>query len=244
MFSVVETGLRPVSTLSMSPTKHLFPTCPLCSNPSVGPLQGDTARTYLHCPMCHLAFAHPDSYLSRAEEFKRYELHNNDPEDGRYRAFLGKLHKPVTERLSKKSRGLDFGSGPGPLLKLMFEEQGHEMSIYDTFYAPDNQVFNKRFDFITSSETVEHLQHPLEELDRLWGCLKPGGILGIMTSIYFEDIDFQNWYYIRDDTHVVFFAPRTFEWLAQRWEAKLEFIGDSVVILKKSSHNKDSPGWD
>ncbi|MEA3287077.1 MAG: class I SAM-dependent methyltransferase [Candidatus Marinimicrobia bacterium] len=190
--------------------------------------------------MCDLVFAHPDSYLSPEEEFKRYQQHNNDSEDPRYRSFLGKLQKPMAKRLTSKSSGLDFGSGPGPLLKKMFEEQGHKMSIYDVFYAPDMAVFETNYNFITSSETVEHLQQPLLELDRLWHRLKPDGILGIMTGIHYKDIDFKNWYYIRDETHVVFFSPKTFEWLAQYWDANLDFIGDSVVIFQKTSGSATS----
>ncbi len=216
-----------------TPARKLFPACPFCSNPSVGPFHSDSKRDYLHCPLCDLVFAHPDSYLSQAEEFKRYEQHNNDPEDPRYRSFLNKLQKPVVKHLAPHSSGLDFGSGPGPLLMKLFEEQGHEMSIYDVFYAPNTAVFEASYDFITTSETVEHLQQPMLELERLWRCLKPGGILGIMTGIHYDDIDFKNWYYIRDETHIVFFSPKTFKWLAQFWSAKLEFVGDNVVILQK-----------
>jgi 2-polyprenyl-3-methyl-5-hydroxy-6-metoxy-1,4-benzoquinol methylase len=191
--------------------------------------------------MCDLVFVHPDSYLSSAEEFKRYEQHNNDPDDPRYRSFLSKLQKPVAKHLAPGSSGLDFGSGPGPLLKQMFEEQGHNMAFYDTFYAPDIAVFEASYDFITTSETVEHLQKPRQELERLWSCLKPGGILGIMTGVHYTDIDFKNWYYIRDETHVIFFSPKTFKWLAQLWGSELEFVGDSVILFKKALVQNDNP---
>jgi len=107
------------------------------------------------------------------------------------------------------------------------------MSIYDTFYAPDPSVFEKQYDFITISETVEHLHRPLDELDRLWACLIPGGYLGVMTGILHDSINFSDWHYIRDDTHVVFFTPGSFEWLAQHWESSLELLGDRVVIFRK-----------
>ncbi len=226
--------MRPASTdIFMSLDKQLHPSCPLCSNLSTIPFHHDATRNYLHCSICDLIFAHPDHYLTRAEEFSRYEYHNNDLEDPGYRSFLTKLFAPMNNRISPKSSGLDFGSGPGPLLKIMFEEQGHSMSIYDTFYAPESIVFNQSYDFITTSETVEHLQRPLDELDQLWACLKAGGLLGIMTGIIYEHIEFSTWHYIRDDTHVVFFSPRTFKWLAQHWGAELEFSGENVVLFKK-----------
>ena len=216
--------------------------CPLCSNPDTSAYHSDQARDYLHCPVCELVFAHPDSRLDRAEEFKRYELHQNDLDDLHYRAFLQKMCDPMLNRITEHSSGLDFGSGPGPLLKLMFEEKGHHMCHYDTFYAPDQDVFKTSYDFITATEVVEHLHQPMEELDRLWACLKPAGFFGIMTSLNMADLDFSSWHYIKDETHVVFWAPNTMIWLASRWGAHLEIIGNSVAIFQKT--NDTEPGED
>ncbi|MBT3229166.1 MAG: class I SAM-dependent methyltransferase [Candidatus Marinimicrobia bacterium] len=208
--------------------------CPLCSNPNTSYFHSDQFREYLHCPICDLVFAHPDSHLSRDEEFKRYEFHQNDLEDSRYRNFLQKMSEPMLNRIAEHSSGLDFGSGPGPLLKLMFEERGHHMSLYDTFYAPGHDVFKDSYDFITATEVVEHLHRPLEELDRLWDCLKPTGFFGVMTSLRLPALDFSTWHYIKDETHVVFFSPQTMHWLARRWGGQIEVIGDSVVVFQKS----------
>ena len=217
-----------------------LPPCPLCSHPDTSHYHSDAFREYLHCPICDLVFAHPDSHLSREEEFKRYELHENDIESTDYRNFLQKMSEPMIKRIATKSSGLDFGSGPGPLLKIMFEEQGHSMAHYDTFYAPEQSVFETRYDFITTTEVAEHLHKPAEELDRLWACLKPQGFLGIMTSLRMPDIDLGSWHYIKDETHVVFFSPETMTWLAKRWGAKLEIIGNSVVVFQKGDGTKPS----
>ena len=45
-----------------------------------------------------------------------------------YRKFLSRMFKPMMERIEPDSYGLDFGSGPGPTLNLMFEEEGHTVS--------------------------------------------------------------------------------------------------------------------
>ena len=215
--------------------------CPLCSFPETSAYHSDATRQYLHCPKCELVFAHPDSHLSREEEYQRYQYHENDINDVRYRQFLQKMSEPMLSRIASPSSGFDFGSGPGPLLKLMFEEQGHSMSHYDTFYAPEEDVFNNVYDFITATEVAEHLHKPMNELDRLWACLKPGGYFGIMTSMRIPDLDFTSWHYIKDDTHVVFFAPQTMHWLADRWEAELEIIGNSVTIFQKAPNQDSNP---
>lgn len=157
--------------------------CPLCTSENAARFHNDKRREYLLCPTCHLIFVPPEHHLSAEDEKAQYDLHENSPEDPAYRQFLGRLLRPMQERIAPKSQGLDFGSGPGPTLSVMFEEIGHSMSIYDHFYAQDLSVLDKPYDFITATEVVEHLHYPGKELDRLWACLKPGGHLGIMTKL-------------------------------------------------------------
>ena len=59
------------------------------------------------------------------------------PMIARYREFLSRLeHPPNVPKLPAAAEGLDFGSGPGPTLSVMLEEQGYRMSLYDPFFAP------------------------------------------------------------------------------------------------------------
>lgn len=191
----------------------------------------DYSRDYFMCTNCHLIFVNPDQRLDPAEEKSRYDMHENDPDDSGYRKFLSRLFKPMAERINPESYGLDFGSGPGPTLHLMFEEEGHTVRIYDPFYADDPSVFDDRYDFITTTETAEHLFDPLMELDRLWNCLKPEGHLGIMTKRHRGREHFKEWHYKNDDTHVVFFHEDTFRWLGRRWKSEPEFLRSDVVIF-------------
>lgn len=190
-------------------------------------------RPFHQCPTCSLIFVPPAHFLSATDEKKQYDFHQNDPADLRYRRFLSRLFLPMQERLSPNSLGLDFGSGPGPTLSLMFEEVGHRVAIYDPFYAPESDVFNQTYDFITSSEVVEHLHNPKRELNRLWSLLKPGGTLGIMTKLAISQATFANWHYKNDPTHVSFFSRETFNWLAAQWQAELEFFHKDVILLYK-----------
>lgn len=54
----------------------------------------------------------PKDRLKSDDEKGRYDLHNNDVNDAGYRKFLSRLADPIDERVSKMSRGLDFGCGP------------------------------------------------------------------------------------------------------------------------------------
>ena len=131
------------------------------------------------------------------------------------------------------SCGLDFGCGPGPTLSVMFEEAGFSMAVYDRFYADDRQVLNRKYDFVTASEVVEHLRDPGRDLNMLWTLLKPGGYLGIMTKQVVDRKAFSQWHYIHDPTHVCFFSPATFQWLAGLWQAELQIIAKDVIVFRK-----------
>ena len=84
----------------------------------------DRARRYLECPDCGLVSADPASHLSPEDERAIYDLHQNDPADARYRAFLARLADPLRAKLAPGMRGLDFGCGPGPVLSIMLREAG------------------------------------------------------------------------------------------------------------------------
>ncbi len=180
-----------------------------------------------------MVFVLPDQFLSPEAEKAVYDQHQNSPDDVAYRHFLGRLFEPVSQRIAPHSTGLDFGSGPGPTLSVMFTEAGHTMRIYDPFYAPDTTPFQQHYDFITTSEVAEHLHQPRQELDRLWSCLKPKGVLGIMTKRVEDQAAFSLWHYKNDPTHVCFFSMETFAWLAAYWGAELTVCGKDVVVFRK-----------
>ena len=209
-------------------------TCPLCEASEGIPFYQDI-REYFRCPGCSLIFVLPHQFLSPEVEKATYDDHENSAEDPRYRRFLGRLFTPLSQRLAPGSDGLDFGSGPGPTLSVMFEEAGHSMEIYDPFYAPEITPLQQQYDFITASEVVEHLHHPRRELDRLWSCLKPSGSLGIMTKRVTDQNAFSKWHYKDDRTHVSFFSIETFRWLANYWHAKLTVPEKDVVLFAKAA---------
>ena len=215
--------------------------CPLCTSSEIKLFFQDKRRSYWRCDNCQLTFVPEQYFLSEAAEKSEYDLHLNDPADQGYRKFLSRLFIPLQELLPPQSHGLDFGSGPGPTLSVMFEEFGHKMTIYDKFYADLPERLKQHYDFITATEVVEHLHRPRKELNQLWKSLKPNGYLGIMTKLARDRNAFANWHYKNDLTHVLFFSHTTFNWLAEQWHAELTFIGNDVIILKHSSSHEQTP---
>ena len=214
-------------------------TCPLCNHtPSQDFYQG-RLRKYLRCPVCALIFVAREYLLSPKDERARYDLHENDPQDPGYRNFLSKLVTPLLEQLGLPPlSGLDFGSGPGPALAMMLEEQGYNISLYDPYYAPQPEVLEHTYDFVTCTETMEHFYTPGKEWDILVKLVKPGGLLGVMTKLIDEPEKFPDLHYTKDDTHVSFFSRRTFSFLAKKDRLAVEFFCDNVVLFSKPEVTK------
>ena len=208
--------------------------CPLCTHPETHRFYADSDRAYFSCQVCDLIFVERDALLNPLEEKARYDLHDNDPDNTGYREFLSQLAQPLINRLGPAPlKGLDFGSGPGPTLTIMLAEQGHAMRIYDPFYAPNPQVLEEIYDFVTCSETIEHFHTPCVEWDLLVNLVKPGGWLGIMTLMHPKLIDFPDWYFKNDLTHVSFFSQKTFKFLAHRDGLHITIINDNVILFHK-----------
>ncbi|MEA1890832.1 MAG: class I SAM-dependent methyltransferase [Pseudomonadota bacterium] len=209
--------------------------CPLCLSEDTEIYYTEPVRDYYQCHSCHLVFV-PYSFLLSAEQEKAiYDCHQNSPDDEAYRDFLRRLFEPMRVELEAGSHGLDFGAGPGPTLSVMFDEAGFNMVIYDHFYANQPGVFDTVYDFITATEVMEHLHAPGREFERLWRHLKPGGLLGIMTRCLPDRDDFAGWHYKNDPTHVCFYSPGTFNWLAGKWGAEVSYPADDVVLFRKAN---------
>ena len=213
--------------------------CPLCS--SVGSeffTDPKNSTVYFRCNHCELAWMHPDFRVHSEDELAHYKRHNNNPDDPRYRAFLNNLWHPLKEQLVTGAEGLDYGSGPGPTLHLMAQDDGFNCEHYDPYFHPKEAALQKSYDFITCSETAEHFYNPNKEFSLLAKLLKPGGWLGIMTTRYDANTDFQNWHYRHDTTHVAFYADRTFDIIATRFDFDLVKILSNRVVLLKNAPNR------
>ena len=208
--------------------------CPLCNSNLTESFYRDSYREYLKCSDCDFVFVPKIYHLSEEDERTRYDSHNNNSEDDRYRNFLSQLLDPLLEKIPKNTSGLDFGSGPGPTLSLMLEECGHSVDLYDKFYAKNDVVFENQYDFITASEVVEHLSQPLVELSRLMSLLKSNGVFAIMTQILTPQIDFNQWYYKNDPSHIGFFSEKALNFLGENWQSELYVISERVVVFKKN----------
>jgi hypothetical protein len=224
--------------LNLPLTPHLTPlACPLCeSNSSSVYYESPQSKTYYHCNGCDLRFLHPDHRLNAEDEKVRYQSHNNsesNPHFDDYLNFLNPIINLIQQNHFQSSIGLDFGSGPNPVLANRLRTLGYRMNTYDPYFSTDRSVLNQKYQFITCTEVAEHFYHPRYEFETLKTLLNSGGCIAIMTHLYTPKIDFKNWYYLRDQTHVVFYSEKTFNWIKSALKfQKAQIISDRLVLLR------------
>jgi len=206
--------------------------CPLCGCPDLSQYHKDRFREYLRCGECGLIHVPEKYHVSRDKEKCRYDLHKNSGDDEGYRRFLMKLVDPLAARLDKGASGLDYGSGPTPVLVSMLEEKGFKVEKYDPFYAADVSVLGRRYDFLMCCETIEHFSNPRLEWERFIKLVRKGGWIGIMTQLTDGSKDFAHWHYINDETHIGYYSKKTFQWLDRKYGVKVFFEGMSVVLCQ------------
>lgn len=208
--------------------------CPVCTTMAEHFLTVDM-RAYFRCALCAARFLDPAMHPARGDEYAHYLHHENHPGDPGYRQFLSKLADPLLVQLSAESQGLDYGCGPGPALAYMLREAGHQVAIYDPFFAPDPAMLDDSYDFVTCTEVAEHFHDPRKDFARLRDMIRPGGFLAVLTCFQDDDARFADWHYRNDPTHVVFYRADTFHYLAALWGWQINIPAKDVVLLRRPS---------
>lgn len=207
--------------------------CLLCNKTDTILYFKDKDRTFCKCLTCGSVFLDPSSLPNTLEEQKRYLQHENNIEDKGYLKFVTPLIETVTSKMDKNSLGLDFGSGPTPIIALLLSELGYEIKKYDPFFYNKPEVFNLKYNFIVCCEVIEHLHSPLKEFKKLYASLKSGGILFCMTDLLPSKSKFGNWYYKNDFTHVIFYSQENLEWIKNTCGFKSLKITNRIITFIK-----------
>lgn len=202
--------------------------CPLCQ---VSPLRSFQTNAFLRCENCHLILKTRELWPTLEAERARYQQHQNAPTNKGYLQFLEPVISLAMTEVPPGSRGLDYGSGPNPVLADELKRKGFEMTTYDPFFQPSEptDVF---FDFVTCTEAIEHFFEPRKELNRIFTLLRPKGVFILMTEQFQEGLTLKDWYYTRDTTHVMFYSPRTLAWIAGQFRKNLHFLNQRLVIFR------------
>lgn len=211
--------------------------CTLCHSDNLKAFHRDEKRswTYFVCEECDFVFRDPESYLKPTDEKARYETHNNSIENEGYVKFLSPSVEILLPHLKEGDEGLDYGSGPGPILDTLFERKGFKVSNYDPHFQPNEEVLKKTYDFVTCTEVFEHFYEPNFEMRKISELVKPGGFLVIMSEHRRDPEHFAGWGYRTDNTHVCFLNDESLYFICERWDYELLSSDGRLSLLRKNS---------
>lgn len=193
-------------------------------------------KIWTHCENCFLYQQDISSLPSQEEEKKRYQEHNNEPEDANYINYLKNSTELLKPHLESHWIGLDYGCGPGPGMKPALGKHVHDVHYYDPIFFPDTTLKNSFYDFITCIEAAEHFYKPKKSLAKIFGLVKDNGFVLIRTEFFHKQEDLETWWYTRDPTHVCLYSLEFFEQAEQNayWRV-VSHNNKNQILLQKTS---------
>ena len=94
---------------------------------------------------------------------------------------------------------------------------------------PDH--LKEKYEYIACCEVIEHFYHPYKEFKNLRNMLKENGALYCQTNIYKENINFKDWYYKNDPTHVFFYTEKSIYWIKENFAFSDITIKNRLIIF-------------
>ena len=210
--------------------------CPLCHHPSPNFHLRADLREYWLCPKCALVFVPPEFFISQEDEVNRYREHENNLDNVGYVKMFQEKINTVKKISPGVNTVLDYGCGYEPVLKTLLNREGYQADGYDSIFFPSEES-DKEYDLIISTETFEHFKEPRNELTRLVPRISNEGYLAVMTRFYPVKNNtlcpdtFSKWYYKRDPTHVAFYCPKTFSWIADEFAMNICHNNENDFII-------------
>lgn len=206
--------------------------CPLCNSTSTLFCE-KPKHLFYKCDTCEGIFRPQHTFLTAEEEKAHYEKHNNDVFDERYQNFVSPIVNAVLQDFSPEAKGLDFGSGTGPVIAKMLTDKGYQVQNYDLFFANDVSLLNQKYDYVSCCEVMEHFHQPYKEFELLKSLLLPKGKLYCKTEVFNNQKPFENWYYKDDFTHVFIYQPKTLEWIKTEFHFSNVIIKEKLIVFEK-----------
>lgn len=205
--------------------------CPLCDNDTKLFCE-KVNHIFYECTNCKGIFRPEETYLSAVEEKEHYEKHNNDVNDVRYQNFVSPIVNEILKDFSSSDIGLDFGSGTGPVIAKMLIDKGFQVSNYDLYFANDLTLLEKKYNYVSCCEVMEHFKNPLQEFQLLRNLLLPNGKLYCKTNVFQNQKPFENWYYKDDPTHVFIYQKETLDWIQKNLHFQKVKIYSDVIVFE------------
>jgi len=198
--------------------------CNICGNETIKLKINNIS--YDFCNNCYFLAKDRLNYLSEIKEKERYLNHNNDTLD--YYHFQESFFESIKEYIG--SNVLDFGCGKDQVLINVLKNNKVNATGYDYYFLPNKYDINS-FDTVIIEEVIEHLKNPIETLKSLINRNNPSFKIIIKTELFSDVNSLNNWWYLRDSTHIGFYHQKTFEKIAEILNLKILFSNKKNIII-------------
>ncbi|HMA68937.1 MAG TPA: class I SAM-dependent methyltransferase [Candidatus Mcinerneyibacterium sp.] len=208
--------------------------CKICGSSTISFFDNQLNILFFSCKKCGFIFKNPSSYISRKEELKQYNLHentlNNTGYVNNFKKFINYSIEPFLPDINSL---LDFGCGPNPVLIKLLKNKILKLDFYDPFFY--SNPIETTYDMITATEVFEHLKNPLKTVEEIDSYLNKGGFIAIQTFFRPKTlISFKKWWYRRDPTHVSFYSQKSIVKLFKYYHYKpIRSNNKNYIVLKK-----------
>lgn len=188
---------------------------------------------FFKCDNCQGIFRPNHTFFDASTEKNHYEQHNNDVNDVGYQNFVAPIIHAVLNDFSSNDKGLDFGSGTGPVISKLLREKEYQIENYDIFFENVPERLTQKYNYISCCEVMEHFHEPLKEFQLLHSMLLPKGKLYCKTELFKNQVPFEKWYYKNDLTHVFIYQEATLHWIKKKLEFKKVEVKDKVIVFER-----------
>ena len=194
---------------------------------------------YYRCPNCDFIQTEKPYWLDEA-----YRSAIADLDVGlvsRNISFAGIIGQVIKNNFDPTKKFLDYAGGYGLFVRLMrdkgfnfYREDKYCENIFAQYHDLNDLHGKKKFEVVTALEVFEHLENPLEEIEKM---------LGYSDSLIFstelqpkKEIKSSNdWWYFVPETgqHVSFYSEKTLEYIAQKLHLFFYTLNGTLHLLSK-----------
>lgn len=228
----------------------LFKSCPLCGSINVNQLRGYDDHCLIKCISCHFIY---DKRIPSEKELREYYIKYSYNSIKECSAQTINSYNKLLDKLGyyyKNGNILDYSCGQGDFL---CEAKKRGWNVYGTEYSPaainlcrsrglnvieeeyfQKNLFDIKFDVITSFEIIEHINNPCRHFDAIYKKLRHEGIYYCTTpnfnSImrYVEKNDFGIIYY---PEHLSYYTRSSISYVARRCNFRIKKIYSTGIDL-------------
>ena len=181
---------------------------------------------YWKCSNCDLVFCKPIPKNIILTD-------NNSPEERNNNSLYSTRLKRMLNECKNIQTVLDFGCGTGQFVEFLKLKNINAVGIDQNTKLTLNNI-DMKVDTVTMVESIEHLYDPIPIIEKLYQLLNVNGIFYIESSFvdFLDNLKYCSYVDPRIG-HCSINSVKSIKYIANKFNMKIKWINNNVVILKK-----------